>query len=78
MLNSPILIYFRNSTYCLKVKITARFVQHEPDLCYNAQAIFTQKLPLGEDGLLVCPYLEVFRDENNELPEIQWYKVILY
>nr|XP_044628985.1 interleukin-1 receptor type 1 isoform X1 [Equus asinus]XP_044628986.1 interleukin-1 receptor type 1 isoform X1 [Equus asinus]XP_044628987.1 interleukin-1 receptor type 1 isoform X1 [Equus asinus]XP_044628988.1 interleukin-1 receptor type 1 isoform X1 [Equus asinus] len=64
----------RNSTYCLKVKITARFVQHEPDLCYNAQAIFTQKLPLAEDGLLVCPYLEVFRDENNELPEIQWYK----
>ncbi|XP_058390372.1 interleukin-1 receptor type 1 isoform X2 [Diceros bicornis minor] len=64
----------RNSTHCLKVKITAEFVAHEPDLCYSAQAIFTQKLPLAEDGQLVCPYLEVFRDENNELPEIQWYK----
>ncbi|XP_024427563.1 interleukin-1 receptor type 1 isoform X2 [Desmodus rotundus] len=64
----------RNSTYCLKIKITAKFVQHEPNLCYSAQAIFTQKLPIAGDGQLVCPYLDYFKDENNELPKIQWYK----
>ncbi|XP_054433949.1 interleukin-1 receptor type 1 isoform X2 [Pteronotus mesoamericanus] len=64
----------RNSTYCLKIKITAKFVQHEPNLCYSAQAIFTQKLPIAGDGQLVCPYLDYFKGENNELPKIQWYK----
>lgn len=64
----------RNSTYCLKIKITAKFVQREPNLCYSAQTIFTQKLPIAGDGQLVCPYLDYFKDENNELPKIQWYK----
>ncbi|XP_016062670.1 PREDICTED: interleukin-1 receptor type 1 isoform X1 [Miniopterus natalensis] len=64
----------RNSTYCLKIKITAKFVQHEPNLCYSAQAIFTQKLPIAGDGQLVCPYLDYFKDENNKLPKVQWYK----
>ncbi|XP_036913229.1 interleukin-1 receptor type 1 isoform X1 [Sturnira hondurensis] len=64
----------RNSTYCLKIEITAKFVQREPNLCYSAQAIFTQKLPIAGDGQLVCPYLDYFKDENNELPKIQWYK----
>lgn len=64
----------RNSTYCLKTKITMKFVQHEPNTCYNAQAIFPQKLFIGGDGKLVCPYLYHFKDEYNELPKIQWYK----
>ena len=78
VLNSSILICFRNSTYCLKIKIAIKFVQHEPNLCYNAEAIFTQKLPIARDGQLVCPYLDFFRDEKHELPKIQWHKVILY
>uniref|UniRef100_A0A8D1WGT3 Ig-like domain-containing protein n=2 Tax=Sus scrofa TaxID=9823 RepID=A0A8D1WGT3_PIG len=68
----------RNSTYCLKIKLAAKFIEHEPNLCYNAQAVFTQRLPVAGDGQLVCPYLEFLEDENNELPKIQWYKVILY
>uniref|UniRef100_A0A8C9AIE5 Interleukin-1 receptor type 1 n=1 Tax=Prolemur simus TaxID=1328070 RepID=A0A8C9AIE5_PROSS len=64
----------RNSSDCLKIKINAKFVENEPNLCYSAEALFTQKLPLGGDGGLVCPYLEFFKDENNELPKIQWYK----
>ncbi|XP_053056358.1 interleukin-1 receptor type 1 isoform X2 [Acinonyx jubatus] len=64
----------RNSTYCLKIKIAIKFVQHEPNLCYNAEAIFTQKLPIARDGQLVCPYLDFFRDEKHELPKIQWHK----
>lgn len=64
----------RNSTYCLKIKITIKFVQHEPDMCYNTQAIFPQRLLIGGDGQLVCPYLYHFKDEYNELPKIQWYK----
>ncbi|XP_061067348.1 interleukin-1 receptor type 1 isoform X2 [Eubalaena glacialis] len=63
-----------NSTYCLKTKIAAEFVQHEPNLCYSSQAVFTQRLLIPGDGQLVCPYLDFFKDENNELPQIQWYK----
>lgn len=64
----------RNSTYCLKIEVTAKFVQHEPDLCYSAQAIYTQKLIIAGNGQLVCPYLDYFKDENNELPKIEWDK----
>ncbi|XP_015094347.1 interleukin-1 receptor type 1 [Vicugna pacos] len=64
----------RNSTYCLKIKIAAKFVQHEPALCYSAQAVFTQKLLVPGDGQLVCPYLDFLKDESNALPEVQWYK----
>lgn len=78
VLNSPILIYFRNSTYCLKIEITAKFVQPEPNLCYSAETIFTQRLPVAGDGQLVCPYLDYFKDDYNKYPKIQWYKVILY
>ncbi|XP_054557937.1 interleukin-1 receptor type 1 isoform X2 [Talpa occidentalis] len=64
----------RNSTYCLKNKLTTKFVKNEPHLCYNAEAVFPQKLFIGGDGTLVCPYLDLFKDENNEFPKIQWYK----
>ena len=76
--NELILIYFRNSTYCLKIKIVVEFVQHEPNLCYNERTVFTQRLLTAGDGQLVCPYLDFLKDENNELPQVQWYKVILY
>ncbi|XP_073906538.1 interleukin-1 receptor type 1 isoform X3 [Castor canadensis] len=64
----------RNSTYCLKIKITAKILENEPNLCYNAQSIFIQRLHIAEDGSLVCPHLDFFKDENNELPKVQWYK----
>lgn len=64
----------RNSTFCLKVKITAKFVENEPNLCYNAEAIFTQKLRIAGDGRLVCPHLDFFKDENNRFPTVEWYK----
>lgn len=76
MIDSPILIYFRNSTYCLKIELIAKFVQHEPDLCYSAQTMYIQKLIIAGNGQLVCPYLDYFKDENNELPKIEWDKVM--
>nr|KAF6301296.1 interleukin 1 receptor type 1 [Pipistrellus kuhlii] len=63
-----------NSTYCLKIELTAKFVQHEPDLCYSAQTIYKQKLIIAGNGKLVCPYLDYFKDENNKLPKIEWDK----
>ncbi|XP_045836771.1 interleukin-1 receptor type 1 isoform X1 [Meles meles] len=64
----------RNASYCLKIKTTIKFVQHEPNLCYNTEAVFTQKLPVAADGQLVCPYMDFFKDETNKLPKIQWQK----
>lgn len=64
----------RNATSCLKVGITTKFVENEPNLCYNTQALFQQRLPVAGDGGLVCPYMDFFKDENNNFPKIQWYK----
>ncbi|XP_048208420.1 interleukin-1 receptor type 1 [Perognathus longimembris pacificus] len=64
----------RNSTYCLKIKITTSILENEPNLCYNSRAVFTQKLHLAGDGKLVCPHLDFFKDENEKLPTVQWYK----
>ncbi|XP_006870827.1 PREDICTED: interleukin-1 receptor type 1 [Chrysochloris asiatica] len=64
----------RNSTYCLRNKVTVKFVENEPNLCYSMEAQFPQRLPIGESGLLVCPKLDLFKDENNAFYNIQWYK----
>ncbi|XP_062066005.1 interleukin-1 receptor type 1 isoform X2 [Lepus europaeus] len=66
----------RNATSCLKVGITTKFVENEPNLCYNTQALFQQRLPVAGDGGLVCPYMDFFKDENNNFPKIQWYKQV--
>lgn len=76
MINFHILFYFRNSTHCLKTKINVEVLENEPGLCYNTQATFPQRLHIAGDGSLVCPYLDFFKDEKNELPRVQWYKVI--
>ncbi|XP_059137952.1 interleukin-1 receptor type 1 [Peromyscus eremicus] len=64
----------RNSTHCLKTKINVEVLENEPGLCYNTQATFPQRLHIAGDGSLVCPYLDFFKDEKNELPKVQWYK----
>lgn len=64
----------RNSTHCLKTKINVEVLENEPGLCYNTQATFPQRLHIAGDGSLVCPYLDFFKDEKNELPRVQWYK----
>ncbi|XP_023371597.1 interleukin-1 receptor type 1 [Otolemur garnettii] len=64
----------RDSSSCFKIKISPKFVENEPNTCYNAEAMFVQKLPLEQDGNLVCPHLDFFKDENNEFPKTQWYK----
>ncbi|XP_052049206.1 interleukin-1 receptor type 1 isoform X1 [Apodemus sylvaticus] len=64
----------RNSTYCLKTIVTVNVLESDPGLCYSAHTTFPQRLHIAGDGSLVCPYLDIFKDENNELPKVQWYK----
>ncbi|XP_031223185.1 interleukin-1 receptor type 1 isoform X1 [Mastomys coucha] len=64
----------RNSTHCLKTKVTVNVLENDPGLCYNTQVSFPQRFHIARDGRLVCPYLNLFKDENNELPKVQWYK----
>ncbi|CAH7233141.1 Il1r1 [Phodopus roborovskii] len=64
----------RNSTHCLRTKVTVKVLENDPGLCYNAQATFRQRLHIAGDGSLVCPYLDFFKDEKNQLPKVQWYK----
>lgn len=78
MLIFHILLSFRNSTHCLKTKITMKVLENDPGLCYSTQATFKQRLYIAGDGSLVCPYLDFFKDEKNQLPKVQWYKVISF
>ncbi|XP_051008703.1 interleukin-1 receptor type 1 [Acomys russatus] len=64
----------RNSAHCLKLKRTVKVLENDPGLCYNREATFPQRLHIAGNGALVCPNLHRFKDENNELPEVQWYK----
>ncbi|KAL6038081.1 hypothetical protein STEG23_001130, partial [Scotinomys teguina] len=64
----------RNTTHCLKSKINVEVLENEPGLCYNPQATYLQRLHIAGDGSLVCPHLDFFKDEKNELPKVQWYK----
>lgn len=64
----------RNSTHCLKTKITMKVLENDPGLCYSTQATFKQRLYIAGAGSLVCPYLDFFKDEKNQLPKVQWYK----
>lgn len=64
----------RNATHCLKMKTTVKVLENDPDLCYNRQATYPQRLNIATNGRLVCPYLDFLKDEKSEFPEVQWYK----
>uniref|UniRef100_A0A5F8GF36 Uncharacterized protein n=1 Tax=Monodelphis domestica TaxID=13616 RepID=A0A5F8GF36_MONDO len=65
----------RNSTHCHKEKFKIEILKKNPGICHNEQNDYIQKLPIGPGGFIVCPHLDIFKDENNNLPKVQWYKV---
>ncbi|XP_036610821.1 interleukin-1 receptor type 1 [Trichosurus vulpecula] len=64
----------RNSTHCHKQKIEIEILKKHPGTCYDELSEYKQKLPPGPGGFLVCPNLDIFKDEKNNLPKVQWYK----
>uniref|UniRef100_G3VTV4 Interleukin 1 receptor type 1 n=1 Tax=Sarcophilus harrisii TaxID=9305 RepID=G3VTV4_SARHA len=63
----------RNSTHCRKQKFRIEILKKHPGTCYDELSEYKQKLLPGPGGFLVCPNLDIFKDENNLL-KIQWYK----
>lgn len=37
---------------------------------------FEQKVMSTNTGKIICPDLEHFKDEDNNQPEVHWYKVL--
>ncbi|NXU58069.1 IL1R1 protein, partial [Turnix velox] len=48
--------------------------ENDNGLCFNGKMKFEQKLTSTNAGKIICPELDVFKDEDNNQPEIQWYK----
>uniref|UniRef100_A0ACB8FJP0 Uncharacterized protein n=1 Tax=Sphaerodactylus townsendi TaxID=933632 RepID=A0ACB8FJP0_9SAUR len=48
-------------------------VENDDGLCFNKNAAYPQKLPLENNGYLVCPDVEYFESENSPLV-LQWSK----
>ncbi|XP_068956667.1 interleukin-1 receptor type 1-like isoform X2 [Petaurus breviceps papuanus] len=64
----------RNSTHCRKQKLKIEILKKRPGTCYDALSEYKQKLPAGPGGFLVCPHVDIFKDEKDNLPKVQWYK----
>ncbi|XP_051840292.1 interleukin-1 receptor type 1-like isoform X2 [Antechinus flavipes] len=63
----------RNSTHCRKQKFKIEILKKHPGTCYDELSEYKQKLLPGPGGFLVCPNLDIFKDDSN-LSKIQWYK----
>lgn len=45
-------------------------------MCFNEKMKFEQKVMSKNTGKIICPDLEHFKDEDNNQPEVHWYKVL--
>lgn len=45
-------------------------------MCFNGKMKFEQKVTSTNTGKIICPDLEQFKDEDNNQPEVHWYKVL--
>ncbi|NXT54362.1 IL1R1 protein, partial [Pluvianellus socialis] len=43
-------------------------------LCFNGKMKFEQKVTSTNTGKIICPDLDLFKDEDNNQPEVHWYK----
>lgn len=50
--------------------------RNDNSLCFNGKMKFEQKVMTTNTGKIICPDLEHFKDEENNQPEIHWYKVV--
>lgn len=65
---------YRNSERDLR---ELQVFENGDDLCFNQNTAYLQKLPLENNGNLVCPDLDYFESENSPLV-LQWSKVMLF
>ncbi|NXV19092.1 IL1R1 protein, partial [Cepphus grylle] len=54
------------------IKLTV--FENDNGLCFNGKMKFEQKVTSTNTGKIICPDLDVFKDEDNNQPEVHWYK----
>ncbi|NXI57369.1 IL1R1 protein, partial [Chloroceryle aenea] len=57
-----------------KKSIHLTVFKNDNDLCFNGRMKFEQKVMSTSTGKIICPDLEHFKDEDNNQPEVHWYK----
>ncbi|NXS92250.1 IL1R1 protein, partial [Jacana jacana] len=54
------------------IKLTV--FENDNGLCFNGKMKFEQKVTSTNTGKIICPELDIFKDEDNNQPEVHWYK----
>lgn len=75
--SSTLYLFYRNSTYCMKVSMSLTVAENDTDLCYNSKMRFFEKAELSKSKEITCQGIEDFVDPGAE-QEIVWYKVLDY
>ncbi|KFQ18641.1 Interleukin-1 receptor type 1, partial [Merops nubicus] len=64
----------RSLNHSNKKTVHLTVFKNDNDLCFNGKMKFQQKVMSPNTGKIICPDLEHFKDEDNNWPEIHWYK----
>ncbi|XP_057278320.1 interleukin-1 receptor type 1-like isoform X1 [Pezoporus wallicus] len=64
----------RSFNYSKKKTINLAVFKNDNSLCFNGKMRFEQKVTSRNTGKIICPDLEHFKDEDNNQPEVHWYK----
>ncbi|NXS56232.1 IL1R1 protein, partial [Brachypteracias leptosomus] len=64
----------RSLNHSNKKTIHLTVFKNDNDLCFNGKMKFEQKVMSTNIGKIICPDLEHFRNEDNNQPEVHWYK----
>uniref|UniRef100_A0A8C0FKT8 IL1R1 protein n=1 Tax=Bubo bubo TaxID=30461 RepID=A0A8C0FKT8_BUBBB len=64
----------RSLNHSNKKTINLTVFKNDNGLCFNGKMKFEQKVMSTNTGKIICPDLEHFKDEDNNQPEVHWYK----
>ncbi|XP_027530754.1 interleukin-1 receptor type 1 isoform X2 [Neopelma chrysocephalum] len=64
----------RSLNHSNKKTINLTVFKNDNGLCFNGKMKFEQKVMSTNTGKIICPDLEQFKDEDNNQPEVHWYK----
>lgn len=67
---------YRNFNHSNERTINLTVFKNDNGLCFNGKMKFEQKVMSTNTGKIICPDLEQFKDEDNNQPEVHWYKVL--
>ncbi|XP_071601272.1 interleukin-1 receptor type 1-like isoform X2 [Heliangelus exortis] len=64
----------RSLNHSNKKTINLSVFKNDNGLCFNGKMKFEQKVMSRNTGKIICPDLEYFKGEDNDQPEVYWYK----